>query len=47
MTEPLDFIPKWDTGEKEVPSQSVNEMKNILLSIAKTQNKKVEQKGKK
>lgn len=39
---PADFIPKWgvfpDEMKKEHPTQSVDEMKQILLAIAKTQN---------
>ena len=43
LSEITDFMPKWDgVGFKETKVQSVDEMKRILLEIAKTQNKKVE-----
>lgn len=40
MTSPADFMPKWDEESKTVKKQSVEEMKNILLSIAGAQNKR-------
>lgn len=36
----LDFMPDW-IGEKEPKKQTVAQMKNILLSFAKQQNKRV------
>lgn len=43
VTSPLDFMPDW-LGEKErgPKKQSVEEMKQILLSFAKQQNKEVD-----
>ena len=44
MTKIEDFQLQWDTGaETESKQQSVEEMKNILLSLAASQNKKTEQ----
>ena len=43
MTSPLDFMPDW-SGEfkyQEPKKQSVEEMKEVLMSIASSQNKKV------
>ena len=38
-----EYLPKWGSnGEDEVVKQSVDEMKNILLSFAKSHNKKLE-----
>jgi len=37
MTAPLDYMPEWDK-ETEYKKQSVEEMKQILLGIAGTQN---------
>jgi hypothetical protein len=42
VTSPLDFMVDWDgSKDKEPKKQSVEEMKQILLSIASAQNKKV------
>ena len=38
---PLDFMPDWDKSKKE-KTQSVEDMKRAIMSIAKTQTKKVE-----
>jgi len=38
MTAPLDYMPEWDRSEEEPKRQSVEEMKQILLGIAGTQN---------
>ena len=44
MTKIEDFQLQWDTGaETESKQQSVEEMKNILLGLAASQNKKTEQ----
>jgi len=44
MTKIDDFLLQWDTGAKtESKQQSVEEMKNILLGLAASQNKKTEQ----
>jgi hypothetical protein len=41
-TSPMDFMPDWgDEKSKEPKKQSVEEMKEILLGIAKMQNKRV------
>jgi hypothetical protein len=38
-----DFIPKWGSdGEDDEITQSVDEMKNVLLSLAKSTNKKIQ-----
>jgi len=45
LTTPNDFMPNWgieEGSEQEVKKQSVEEMKQILLSIANAQNKKVQ-----
>jgi hypothetical protein len=46
VTTPIDFMPDW-LGEKEIgpKKQSVEEMKEILLSFARRQNKEVERQG--
>ena len=43
ITTPLDFMVDWigEKGETEPKKQSVEDMKSILLGIAKSQNKKV------
>jgi hypothetical protein len=41
-TSPMDFMPDWgEEKSKEPKKQSVEEMKEILLGIAKMQNKRV------
>jgi hypothetical protein len=40
-TSPVDFMPNWTGEEKEPKRQSTEEMKQILLGIASTQNKRV------
>ena len=43
MMEVIDFMPQWDeeVGKgKELPTQSIEDMKKALYSIAKTQNRK-------
>lgn len=48
MSVPLDFMPEWDKEiELETKQQTVEEMKQILLSIASRQNKEVERKKRK
>jgi hypothetical protein len=45
-TSPMDFMLDW-TGEKKIgKKQSVEEMKAVLMSLANTQNQKVEKKNK-
>ena len=41
MTSPIDYMPNWDPENqvKEVKKQSVEEMKQALVQIAKSQNK--------
>jgi hypothetical protein len=41
-TSPIDFMPEWDKDAIKLgkPTQTVEEMKQILLGIAKTQNRK-------
>jgi DNA-directed RNA polymerase specialized sigma24 family protein len=40
LTKPEDYLVKWDSGAKEEPvRQSVEDMKSILMGIAKVQNK--------
>lgn len=47
-TVPLDFMPDWSGQRAEVPkTQSVEEMKSILLNIASTHNKRIKVKGQK
>ena len=43
VTSPIDFMPDWggDQVEKEIEKQSVEDMKQILLGIARVQNRKV------
>lgn len=44
LTTPLDFMPNWEGGEKEEElqkEQSVEDMKQIMMSVAGIQNKKV------
>lgn len=41
-TTPEDFMPDWTGDGKEPKQQTVEEMEKILLSIAGSQNKKVE-----
>ena len=40
VSDPMDYMPNWD-GEKRKKKQSVEEMKELLLGIAKNQNKNV------
>ena len=43
MSTPMDFLPKWGqkySEEKEAKQQSVEEMKKIIMSIAKSGGKK-------
>ena len=44
MTTPIDFMPQWDEeGERDtVKTQSVEEMKQILLGLGKMKFKKIE-----
>jgi len=48
VTTPLDFMVDWtgDRKEEEPKKQSVEEMKSILMGIAKTQNKRIERNSK-
>lgn len=39
---PMDFMPNWSGEKKEVRKQSMEEMKQALLSFAKTVNKRIE-----
>jgi hypothetical protein len=43
LTKPIDFMPDWigDRDEVGQPTQSVDEMKAILLTFANAQNRKV------
>lgn len=46
MTNPMDFMLDWDGTMKQEPKkQSVEEMKEILMQFAKTQNKRVERRN--
>lgn len=49
MAVPLDFMPEWDKEESivEPVGQTVEQMKQIMLTIAHTQNRKVETKKRK
>lgn len=39
---PIDFMPKWDSeGVAEIKQQTTEEMKDILISIAKDHNKRI------
>jgi hypothetical protein len=47
MSSPSDFMPNWDalaSGIPQVKKQSAEEMKQILLSMASTHNRKVKNK---
>lgn len=44
LTNTDDFLIKWGESESEEKVQSVEEMKNILLNIASSQNRKVNSK---
>jgi len=48
ITTPLDYMPDWSGERKEAEpkKQSVEEMKSILLGIAKSQNKRTERNSK-
>lgn len=39
---PAEFMPNWSGEKKIVKAQSIEEMKSVLLSLAKTVNKKME-----
>ena len=43
-TSPMDFMLEWGEGKKEPKTQSVEEMKEILMAFAKRQNKSVAKK---
>ena len=44
LTAPKDFMPEWD-AEKVKRQQTVEEMKQAMMSIASAQNKKLKNKG--
>jgi hypothetical protein len=43
MTAPIDFMPKWDVAEvTTTKKQTTEEMKEFLLTFARTQNRRLE-----
>jgi hypothetical protein len=44
MTKPEEFLIKWDNSMQEEKQQSIAEMRNVLMALATTQNKKVGEK---
>lgn len=42
----IDFMPDWSGEKKQSKKQSVEEMKQVLLGIARTQNRMIERKRK-